>query len=52
LSSVSETNTYQLIIKEVDELTTYVYFVDLSEENKADTIDYSFELFNEIASKF
>jgi len=52
LSSVSQTNTYQLIIKEVDELTTYVYFVDLSEENKADTIDYSFELFNEIASKF
>ena len=27
-------------------------FVDLSEENEDDTITYSFELFNQIASKF
>jgi len=52
LSTVSSTKTYQLIVKEVDELSTYVYFVDLSEENEDDTIIYSFELFNQIASKF
>ena len=52
LSAASQTNTYQLIIKEFDELTTYVYFVDLSEEDEVDTINYSFKLFNEIASKF
>ena len=52
LSSISQTNTYQLIIKEVDALKTYVYFVDLSEENKPDTVAYSVKLFNEIASKF
>jgi len=52
LSTVSPTKTYQLIVKEVDDLSTYVYFVDLSEENADDTITYSFELFNQIASKF
>jgi outer membrane protein assembly factor BamC len=52
LSTVSPTKTYQLIVKEVDDLSTYVYFVDLSEENVDDTITYSFELFNQIASKF
>ena len=52
LNATSQANTYQLIIKEFDELTTYVYFVDLSEEDEVDTINYSFELFNQIASKF
>ncbi|MDC0483514.1 outer membrane protein assembly factor BamC [Candidatus Thioglobus sp.] len=52
LSTVSPTKTYQLIVKEVNDLSTYVYFVDLSEENADDTITYSFELFNQIASKF
>jgi len=52
LSTISSTKTYQLIIKEVDELSTYVYFVDLSEDDEDDTVTYSFELFNQIAAKF
>jgi outer membrane protein assembly factor BamC len=51
LSTVSD-KSYQLIIKEVGELQTYVIFVDLSEENDKDIINYSDELFNTIASKF
>jgi len=52
LNTATSTKTYQLIVKEVDEQSTYVYFVDLSEENEDDTLDYSFELFNQIVSKF
>ena len=52
LNTASSTKTYQLIVKEVDEVSTYVYFVDLSEENEKDSITYSFELFNQIALKF
>ena len=52
LNTTSSAKTYQLIVKEVDELSTYVYFIDLSAKNKDDTINYSFELFNQIASKF
>ena len=52
LNVAGSTKTYQLIIKEVDELSTYVYFVDLSEEDEDDSLNYSFELFNQIASKF
>jgi len=51
LTTVSA-QTYQLIVKEVEESQTYVIFVDLSEENDQDIINYSFELFNSIASKF
>ena len=52
LNTASSTKTYQLIVREVDELSTYIYFIDLEEENEDDTITYSFELFNQIASKF
>jgi len=52
LNAANATKTYQLIVQEVDELSTYIYFVDLSEENEDDTLTYSFELFNQIASKF
>jgi outer membrane protein assembly factor BamC len=52
LPTASSTSTFQLIVKEVDELSTYVYFVDLSEEGEDDTLTYSFELFNQIAAKF
>ena len=52
LNTASKLKTYQLVVKEVDEFSTFVYFVDLSEENEDDTITYSFELFNQIASKF
>jgi len=52
LPTASSTSTYQLIVKEIDEPSTYVYFVDLSEEGEDDTLTYSFELFNQIAAKF
>jgi len=52
LSSVKNTKTYQLIVREVDDTKTNIIFVDLSEENENDTISYSAELFNNIASKF
>ena len=52
LNTASALKTYQLVVKEVDEFSTFVYFVDLSEENEDDTMTYSFELFNQIASKF
>ena len=52
LGSVSKDQIFQLIIKEVDETNTEVIFVDLSEENDQNKIDYSIELFNQIATKF
>ena len=52
LSSVSSGQTYQLIVQQLDESYSQVIFVDLSEENKQDTIDYSFDFFNELAAKF
>ena len=52
LSTVSGTQTYQLVIKQLDESRSQVIFVDLSEENEQDTIDYSFDFFNELATKF
>ena len=48
----SNTNTYQLVVKQLDESHSQVIFVDLSEENEQDTIDYSFDFFNELAAKF
>ncbi len=52
LSTVSSTQTYQLIVKQLDESHSQVIFVDLSEENEQDTIDYSFDFFNQLATKF
>ena len=52
LSTTSLTQTYQLVVKQLDESYSQVIFVDLSEENKQDTIDYSFDFFNELAAKF
>ena len=52
LSTVSLTQTYQLVVKQLDESHSQVIFVDLSEENEQDTIDYSFDFFNELATKF
>jgi len=52
LRSVNKDTTYQLIIKEVGASQSTVIFVDLSEENDQDIIEYSVELFNQIASKF
>ena len=52
LSTVLPTQTYQLIVKQLDESHSQVIFVDLSEENEQDTIDYSFDFFNQLATKF
>ncbi len=52
LSTVSLTQSYQLVVKQLDESYSQVIFVDLSEENEQDTIDYSFDFFNELATKF
>ena len=52
LSTVSPTQTYQLVLRQLDDSHSQVIFVDLSEENEQDTIDYSFDLFNELATKF
>ena len=52
INTVSNTNTYQLVVKQLDESHSQVIFVDLSEENEQDTIDYSFDFFNELAAKF
>jgi outer membrane protein assembly factor BamC len=52
LGTVSPTQTYQLIVKQLDESHSQVIFVDLSEENEQDTIDYSFDFFNQLATKF
>ena len=52
LRSMDKDTTYQLIIKEVGASQSTVIFVDLSEENDQDIIEYSVELFNQIASKF
>ncbi|MDA8905747.1 outer membrane protein assembly factor BamC [Candidatus Thioglobus sp.] len=51
LSSVSD-QTYQLVLKELGNNQTHVIFVDLSEENDQDIINFSSELFNNIAKKF
>ena len=52
LSTASLTQTYQLIVKQLDESHSQVIFVDLSEDNEQDLIDYSFDFFNELAAKF
>ena len=52
LNTKSNTNIYQLVVKQIDETHSQVIFVDLSEENEQDTIDYSFDFFNELATKF
>ena len=52
LSAASSSQTYQLIVKQLDESYSQVIFVDSSEENEQDTIDYSFDFFNELATKF
>ena len=52
INTVSNSNTYQLLVKQIDESNSEVIFIDLSEENEQDTIDYSFDFFNELAAKF
>ena len=52
LSTIASTQTYQLVLRQLDDAHTQVIFVDLSEENEQDVIDYSFDFFNELAAKF
>lgn len=52
IRTVGSTKSYQLYIKQIDNSYSEVYFVDLTQENNQDTIDYSFELFKMISSKF
>jgi outer membrane protein assembly factor BamC len=52
LPSSVQSKTYQLFVKELDKANSIVVFNDLSEENEQDTIDFSFDFFNEIAAKF
>jgi outer membrane protein assembly factor BamC len=52
MSTVGSAKTYQLFVKQTQDLHSEVYFVDLTEENERETIEYSFELFNDIKMKF
>jgi len=52
IPSSIQSKTYQLFVKELDKENAVVVFNDLSEENEQDTIDFSFDFFNEIAAKF
>jgi outer membrane protein assembly factor BamC len=52
IATNSSTKTYQLILKEDNNLNTKVIFVDLDEKDDEKTISYSAELFDQIASKF
>jgi len=52
INSIDSPEIFQIIVKEVGEFQTQVFFVDLSEKNDQDTKDYSIKLFNNIAQKF
>jgi len=52
INTVGSINNYQLYIKQIDNSHSEVYFVDLSQQNKQATIDYSYDFFNEIIIKF
>ena len=52
MSTVGSAKTYQLFVKQTQDIHSEVYFVDLTEENERETIEYSFELFNDIKMKF
>ena len=51
INTVGSAKSYQLFIKQIDSSHSEVYFVDLTQDNKQDTIDYSFQFFNEISNK-
>tara|TARA_B110000008_G_scaffold275271_1_gene312404 strand:+ start:249 stop:1310 length:1062 start_codon:yes stop_codon:yes gene_type:complete len=52
LSTASSTKTYQLALKEDGNNQTKILFIDLNEDNNKKIINYSKELFEQIASKF
>jgi len=52
LNTVGSIKTYQLYVKQIGNSKSEVYFVDLSQENKEETIEYSFQFFNAVSNKF
>ena len=52
INTVGSVKTYQLLIKQTQNLRSQVYFIDLTEENEEEALEYSFELFNDIQRKF
>ena len=52
LSISSDTITYKLLVKQIDEVYSEVIISELSGQDDQKTIDFSFELFEKIASKF
>ena len=52
LSSAALVSTYKLTLKDKGLNQTEINFIDLNEEYDQKTISYSFEFFNDIASKF
>tara|TARA_B100000787_G_scaffold168631_1_gene157757 strand:+ start:309 stop:1361 length:1053 start_codon:yes stop_codon:yes gene_type:complete len=49
---LNKKKVYQLYVKQIDESLSEVIFLDLSNENDEDTLSFSFEFFNKLASKF
>ena len=44
--------TFQLVLRSTGPNSTEVYFNDISEENETETKEYSYDLFNQLASSF
>lgn len=49
---LNKKKVYQLYVKQIDESLSEVIFLDLANENDEDTLSFSFEFFNKLASKF
>ena len=52
INTIGNTKTYQLYAQQIDDSRSEFIFVDLSYENDEDILSFSFEFFNELASKF
>ena len=52
INTIGSVKSFQLYVKQIDNLRSEVYFVDLSQENTPDIIEYSFDFFNKISNKF
>jgi len=52
INTVASVKTYQLYVKETQNLSSTVYFIDLTEKNEDQALEYSFELFSNIQRKF
>ena len=52
LSATGSIESYQLYVKQTSDSSSKVYFVDLNQENKEETIEYSFQFFNAVSNKF